>query len=57
MYTFCDSAHILPNGELNVPESGAIHDDEAEHDMNNVCDRQSAWEVLRERPDFDPSKL
>ena len=56
MYTFCDGNYIMPNGDANSPAFEVLHDKEADHLHNHVCQRQSAWQLLRDHPDFDPSK-
>ena len=56
MYTFCDARYELPNGQMNMPPDEVLHDDEISHPHNQVCGRQSAWQVLRDHPDFDPGE-
>ena len=48
---------MLPNGELNDPPREVLHDADSDHPFNEVCGRKSVWQVLREHPDFDQSKL
>ena len=54
MYTFCDDYYVLPNGAFNSPAYELLHDEESDHPHNMVCGRKSAWQILREHPDFDP---
>ena len=53
MYTFCDSRYELPDGTMNMPADEVLHDDEIDHPHNQVCNRKSAWQVLRSHDDFD----
>ena len=57
VYTFCDSQYELPSGETNKPDNKTVHDVEANHRHNDKCNRRSAWQVLREHPDFDEGIL
>ena len=56
MYTFCDSRYELWNGTMNNPPIEVLHEEAVDHGMNHVCNRQSAWQVLRQHEDFYLSK-